>query len=124
LNHFRKRAGDFIGHQIRYPNHPRPVLGPAENLYRRVVMSEGLTASRPRMPVSLIVDGDNELTHDHSVRKRNDAPVAFEFTVYYEPWYQTFVNGADIADRVPNEFFASPDFNFFVNSSHGVLSEI
>jgi hypothetical protein len=124
LNHLPNRFGDFIGHQIRYPNGSTLVLALRENLHRRVVVSEGLAASRPRMSAGLIIDIDDELTHDHSIRKRNDAPVTFEFTVYYEAWYQTFVNGADIADRVPNKFFASLDFNFFVDSSHNFNSNL
>ena len=85
------------------------------------MVSEGLAASRPRVSARLIVDINDEFTHDHSVCKRNDSRVTFESTVDYEPRYQTFMNSAHIADRVPNKFFASLDCNYFVDSSHRVL---
>jgi hypothetical protein len=43
----------------------------------------------------------DERWYDHSVCKSNDPPVAFEFTAHYEPRWQTFMNSADVADRVP-----------------------
>src|SRR2546428_4384975 len=85
------------------------------------MVSEGLAASRPGVSARLIVDVDDEFTHDHSVCKGNDSRVTFEFTVYYEPRYQTFMNSTHIADRIPNKFPTSLDFNFFVDRSHRIL---
>lgn len=59
-------------------------------------VSEGLAASRPRVAARLIVDVDDEFTHDHSVCEGNDSRVTFEFTVHYEPRYQTFMNSATL----------------------------
>jgi hypothetical protein len=33
------------------------------------------------------------------------------------------MDSAHIADRIPNKFFSSLDFNFFVDSSHSVCSD-
>jgi len=84
------------------------------------MVSEGLAASRPRVPARFIVDIDDEFTHDHPVCKGNDSRVSFEFTVHYEPRYQTLVYGAHIADRIPNKLLASLDCDFFVDTSHKV----
>jgi hypothetical protein len=78
------------------------------------MVGEGPAASRPRVPAGLIVDVDDELTHDHSVCKGNDAPVTFEFTIYHEPRHQTFMNSANIADRVPNKFFVSISISLWI----------
>src|SRR4029450_10589905 len=85
------------------------------------MVSEGPAASRPRVSARLIVDIDEEFTQDHSVCKGNDSRVTFERTVHYESRYQTFMNSAHVADRVPNKFFISLDLNFFVDSSHRVF---
>src|SRR4030095_10239028 len=85
------------------------------------MVSEGPAASRPRVPPRLIGDIYDEFTHDHSVCKGNDSRVTFERTVHYESRYQTFMNSAHVADRVPNKFFILLDLNFFVDSSHRVF---
>ena len=118
LNHLTNSFGDFVWHQIRYPNHSTLVVAFGENLYRRVMVNEGRAASRPRVSARFIVDVDDEFMHDHSVCKGDDSRITFESTVYYEPRDQTFMDSAHITDRVPNKFFISLDFDFFVNSSH------
>ena len=85
------------------------------------MVCEGLAASRPGMSARLIVHGDDEFTHDHSVCKSDDSRVTFEFTVHYESRYQTLMDRAHVADRVSNKFFTSLDFNFFVDRRHSVL---
>src|SRR4029077_15123785 len=85
------------------------------------MVSQALAAGRPRVSAGLIVDVNDEFTHDHSVCKGNDSPVTFEFTVYYEPGYQTLIDRAYIADCVSNNFFIPLDFDFFVDSSHSVV---
>jgi hypothetical protein len=82
------------------------------------MVREWLTASRPGVSAALIVDIDYEFTYDHSVCEGNDSRVAFELTIYDKSRHQTLMNGAHIADRVPNEFPTSLDLNFFVDSSH------
>ena len=73
------------------------------------MVSEGRAPSRPGVPAGLIVDVDDEFTHDQPVGKSKNSPVTFEFTVYDEPGYETFMNSADVADRGPNEFLVSLD---------------
>src|SRR5215470_18642532 len=85
------------------------------------MMSEGLTASRPRVSASLVVDIDNQFTHDRAVSKCHDAPITFEFAVCYEPRHQTFMNSAHVADCIPNKFFVPLNFNFFADSGHNVF---
>ena len=60
------------------------------------------------MSARLIVDVDDEFTHDHSVCKGNDSRVTFESTVHDESGYQTFMDSAHIVDRVQtNSLFRS-----------------
>src|SRR5215207_10326423 len=74
--------------------------------------------SGPRVPARVVVNADDEFTYDHSIRKRDCTPVAFEFAVNHKPRHQAFVNGADIANRVPHKIFTSLNFNLFLDSSH------
>src|SRR5918992_6119581 len=74
--------------------------------------------SGPRVPARVVVNAYDEFTYDHSVRKRYCTPVAFEFAVDYKPRHQAFVNGANIANRVPHKIFTSLNFNLFLDSSH------
>src|SRR5918992_3748859 len=74
--------------------------------------------SGPRVPARVVVNAYDEFTYDHSVRKRDCTPVAFEFAVDYKPRHQAFVNGANIANRVPHKIFTSLNFNLFLDSSH------
>jgi len=70
---------------------------------------------------SLVVDIDNQFTHDRAVSKCHDAPITFEFAVCYEPRHQTFMNSAHVADCIPNKFFVPLNFNFFADSGHNVF---
>jgi hypothetical protein len=70
------------------------------------------------MPARLIVDTDDQLTHGHSVRKRNRPPVALELAVGHKTDDEPLMNVPNVANRVPNEFPASIDFDFFVDSGH------
>src|SRR5678815_3543126 len=85
------------------------------------MVSEGLAASRPRVPAGLVVDVDDKFTRDHAVCEGDDSRITFEVTVHYEAGYQSFMNSTYIADRVPNKFLAAVDFHFFVDRSHRVL---
>jgi hypothetical protein len=120
LNHSADSFGDFMGHNIRDPYNATPVWTFREYLYGCIVVNQGLAASRPRMAAGLIVDGDDQFTHDHSVCKRYDSPVTFLFTIRDKARYQTLMNGAHIADRVPDKFFTPLDRNFLVDSSHSL----
>src|SRR6266496_2254111 len=85
------------------------------------MVCERLAASRPGVPASLIVDAYDEFTHNRSICKGDASPVPFESAIQHEPRHQTPVNDSNITNRIPDELFASFDFNFFENSSHTQL---
>ena len=67
------------------------------------MVSERRAASRPSVAAGFIIDRDDEFPYDHAVCKRYGSPLTLSFTVYYEARYQTFVDRANIANRVLND---------------------
>src|SRR4030095_12997327 len=82
------------------------------------MVSEGAAADRPGVAAGFVVDADEELADGHSVGEGDGSPVARELAIHDETGDQSFMDGAHVADGVPDEIFIPLDLDFFVESGH------
>src|SRR5262249_20811979 len=89
-----------------------------QRLRRSVVVRKRSAARRPDKATFGLVDGDDQLAHDHTVAERHDTRTRLEMCVGYEPWHQAGVKGANIAQRVPDVVRGCLGENFLAYRGH------
>jgi hypothetical protein len=73
------------------------------------------------MTKCLIVNVDDDLAHHHSIAKGQVPRVAFKSAINDESRDQSFMDCANVSDRVPDDPSRASHLNLFLDAGHCLL---
>lgn len=108
----RNRKFYIVGQEVSGPCDRADARGNRNDLDRRIVVPRCAAFGRPDYAARPVVDGHDRLPHDSSVPERDYPRRPFDPSIDNEAGNETGVQGANVADGVPNVVGGRSDLHF------------